>query len=353
MSKQQVTNSLKSTTEDLQTIWEQVQEKYPEANFLQSPEWQKTNQALGHKVIIEHFAEVAWCLMIVKNAKRGRYLEIPGGPLLDWSDRSIVERMFARIRQIAKQEKCVFVRLRPQVPAQNIDQLAGLGLRKSPMHLHAEHTVMLDLSQSEEELLAKMRRQTRYEVRRAEKLGLKVEFSNDKKIFQEFHAVQEETARRQNFVPPDLATLLAEKTGFGDNIRIYKVTVGDVTAEKAKNPELKFGEAIAYGLILWSGDEAEYFEAASTSLGRKLPGAYALQWQVIRDLKKQGIKRYNLWGIAPNGQKNHRYSGVTTFKTGFGGKIVEFVPAQDIIIRPIRYAVDWIIETLRKKKRHL
>lgn len=346
--QENITNS-----ENLSELWGKIQQNYPEANFLQSPEWQKTNQLLGHKVIIEHFSDVAWCLMIVKNAKRGRYLEIPGGPLLDWSDSSIVSRMFARIRQIAKREKCVFVRLRPQVLAKDSKKLAGLDLRKAPMHLHAEHTVILELSKTEDELLSAMRRQTRYEVRRSEKLGLMAESSNSKKIFEEFHSVQAETAKRQNFVPPDLATLMAEREAFGENAQIYKVTVGEATPEKAKNSDLKPGEAIAYGLILRSGDEAEYFEAASTNLGRKLPGAYALQWRAIRDLKKQGVKRYNLWGIAPAGQKNHRYSGVTTFKTGFGGEIVEFVPAQDIIIRPFRYAIDWLIEVIRKKKRHL
>lgn len=66
-----------------------------------------------------------------------------------------------------------------------------------------------------------------------------------------------------------------------------------------------------------------------------------------------GIKRYNLWGIAPIGQKNHRYAGVTTFKTGFGGEIVEFVPAGDIVIRPVRYLFNLLVETLREKKRHL
>ncbi len=337
----------------MKKIWAEIQKKYPEVNFLQSPEWQKMNELVGHKVIIEHFADEAWCLMIVKNAKRGRYLEIPGGPILDWEDNALVRRMFARIQKIAKQEKCVFVRVRPQLLNEKQELLNGLGLKVAPMHLHAEHTVVLDLTKSEDELLANMRRQTRYEVRRSEKLGIKVEKSNDKKIFEEFRAVQAETALRQNFVPPDLNTLLAEREAFGNQAWIYRAEVAKKTLEDGKTPEAKVGDPIAYGLILTSGKEADYFEAASTDLNRRLPGAYALQWQVIKDLKKQGIERYNLWGVAPSGQKQHRYAGVTTFKTGFGGKMVEFVSAQDLVIKPIRYAFDWIIEMIRKKRRHL
>lgn len=321
--------------------WAKILRRYPEANFLQSPAWQKMNQLVGHKVIIEA-NENTWCLMIVKNAKRGRYLEVPGGPLVDWNDTDAVKRIFQKIQQVARAEGCVFVRLRPQVKnsPQFQNQLSALGTKPAPMHLHAEHTIIINLEQSESELLKKMRRQTRYEVRRSEKVGLKVEWGNSEELFREFYTAQAETAARQHFVPPDLKTLLAEREAFGEHARLYVAR----TAE---------GEAVAYGLILIDGIEAEYFEAASTDLNRKLPGAYALQWQAMRDLKTLGVKRYNLWGIAPPGVKQHRYSGVTTFKTGFGGELVEFVPAQDIVIKPVRYWLNWIVETVRKKKRHL
>ena len=65
-------------------LWRKVQAAYPEANFLQSPEWGKMNELVGHKIVIEATDERTWCLAIRKDAKRGRYLEIPGGPLVDW-----------------------------------------------------------------------------------------------------------------------------------------------------------------------------------------------------------------------------------------------------------------------------
>ncbi len=330
--------------------WSQVLQQYPEANFLQSPEWGKVNSLIGHKVIVEYNLPDSdepplespqyYCQMIVKNAKRGRYLEIPGGPLIDWSDAAAKELVFQKIRQVAEREKCVFVRIRPQLRSQDISKLDGLHLRKAPMHLHAEHTIILDLSKSEAELLADMRRQTRYEVRRADKLGITVAWSNDEPAFREFHQVQVATAARQHFVPPDLKMLLAERESFGDQARLYVAKTNT-------------GEPVAYGLILMNGLEAEYYEAASTELNHKLPGAYALQWQVIKDLKALGYRRYNLWGIAPPDQPHHRYARVTTFKKGFGGEIVEFVSAQDLVIKPARYQVDLAIETIRRKRRKL
>lgn len=328
--------------------WNEIIEKFPEANFLQSPSYAKMNELLGAKVITENFGQTnnsndesfGRALIIVRNAKRGRYLEIPCGPLINWQDNKIVRETLTKIRKIAVTEKCVFVRMRPQLlaTAENLKLLENIGLKKSPMHLAAEHTVIIDLTKSEEKLLANMRRQTRYEVRRSGKLGITVTKSRSEEIFREFHKIQVETAKRQNFVPPNLKTLMAEKEALDSEIYV------------AKTPE---GEAIAYGLIIKDGKEAEYYEAASTPLNRKLPGAYALLWQAMRDLKAEGYERFNLWGIAPAGQPNHRYAGVTTFKTGFGGEIVEYVPAHDMVISKVKYLKNLVVEKVRKKRRHL
>ena len=322
--------------------WQEVIKKFPEANILQSPAYGKMNELLGAKVIEEDFGGKGRALMIVRDAKRGRYLEIPCGPLLDYKDKKTVKAAFEKIAEIAKREKCVFVRVRPQLlnTPENLQLLTDLGLKKSPMHLAAEHTVIIDLTKPEDELLANMRRQTRYEVRRAAKQGITVEKSQSEEIFKEFRKVQAATAKRQGFVPPNLKTLMAEREAFGDNIAIYVAKTND-------------GKPIAYGMIIKDGKEGDYYEAASTELNRKMPGAYALLWQAMKDLKAEGYERFNLWGIAPAGQPNHRYAGVTTFKTGFGGEVVEYVPAHDMVISKAKYLKNWVVETARKKRRHL
>ena len=322
--------------------FDEVVKKYPEVNFLQSPEYGKMNELLGDKVIVSDFNGLGYALMIVRNAKRGRYLEIPCGPLMDWSSKKAVKTVFDEIKKIGKAEKCVFVRVRPQLSGteKNLKLLGELGLKKSPMHLAAEHTVMLDLKKSEEELLSDMRRQTRYEVRRSMKQGIVIEKDDSEAIFKEFHKVQAETAKRQGFVPPNQKTLMAERTAFSGNIKIYVAR----TAEK---------KPIAYGMIIKGGKEGDYYEAASTDLNRKLPGAYALLWQAMKDLKAEGYERFNLWGIAPPNQPHHRYAGVTTFKTGFGGEVIEYVPAHDLVLSKVGYLKDYLVEVVRKKKRHL
>ena len=128
---------------------------------------------------------------------------------------------------------------------------------------------------------------------------------------------------------------------------------GKRLAEEGDKDVIPAGSIICYGLFIDKGDEVEYFEAASTEYGHMVPGAYAMIWQAMRDYKAKGISRFNLWGIAPPNQPNHRYAKVTTFKTGFGGEQVEYIHAQDIVIDRLRYHKTKIIEDIRKKMRHL
>ena len=310
-------------------------------NFLQSKQWYEVNKSIGHKPIFLMFSEKSYCLAIIKDAKRGRFLEIPCGPILDYQNRNELELAMAEIYRYAKQNNCVFVRFRPnleETPEKRtlIESLPSLS---ASYFLHAENTIFVDLTQSEEDLLKNMRRQTRYEVRRSEKLNFKVKKSNTPEILREFHQIQAETAKRQGFIPPRRKDLNAYAKAFGSDLQIYRATLD--------------GKPVAYGLVLTDALEGDYFEAASTELNYKFPGAYALQWHVMKDLKKQGKLRYNLWGIAPAGQKNHKFAGVTTFKSGFGGEKFDYLHAHDLPVKKLHYGLIRLVEDARRKKRHL
>ncbi len=319
---------------------------HPEANFLQTSAWGRVYEIDGEETFYRGIEKdgklVASALIILKPARRGRYLEIPGGPLLDWDkDKRTLKFFISEIRKMAAEHNCVFVRMRPNIYATPEHETLAkeLGLVKSPMHLHAEHTVMLDLTKSEDELLTDMRRQTRYDVRRSIKLGIEVDYSNSKEAFDDFYNIQLKTAERQGFIPSTRKFIQAQREAFGDNVRIYTASLN--------------GVVLAKGLILLQKPEAIYHEAASTDEGRKLPGAHALQWQIIKDAKEMGLKRYNLFGIAPPNSPHHRYAGVTTFKCGFGGEQVTFMPAQDLPVKKLRYKAVYVLEEARKKRRHL
>lgn len=328
-----------------QQEWNQLLAAYPEANFLQSWQWAETHSALGEttfrKVITKDDKPAGLFLAVQKDARRGRYLELAGGPLIDWFDDQIVTSVVAELRRIATTARCVFVRLRPQVYTnpEVIKLLKAQGLKRSPMHVHGDVTSILDITPSQDDLLTNMRQQTRYEVRRAPKREVIVTWDTSTESLEEFITLQTETAYRQQFIASSPSFLRALHTSFGDSLRIYKT--------------MKNGQLLNIALIIMHGNEADYFEAASTPEARKQPGAYAIIWHAILDAKDNGLTRLNLWGITVGDNPNHRFHGVTVFKRGFGGDDVQYVPAHDIVISKIGYAKNVLVETIRKKKRRL
>ena len=126
--------------------WEKFLISYKYANFLQSWNWGEFHNNLGKEVKRIGFFEdkilVGVMLCIVEKAKRATYLTVPGGPLIDWENKELVQVFKQIIIDIAKKENCSFVRVRPQIfeTEGNSKLFERLGFRNAPMHLHAELT---------------------------------------------------------------------------------------------------------------------------------------------------------------------------------------------------------------------
>lgn len=320
--------------------WDQFMTSHPEANFLQSWEWGDAHANQGYEIVRHKFTvedtTKALVLGIIKNARRGRYLEIAGGPLVDWSDKPTVQELIAAIREYAAQHACVFVRIRPQSTAA---KLSAFGGRPALMHLHAEHTNILDITPDSDMLLEHMRQQTRYEVKRAPRRDIHVHASHSLEALEHFTRMQAETAQRQHFIPSSPSFLASVQAAFGESLLIYEA--------------YKEGVLLNSALVIRWGHEADYFEAASTPDARKEPGAYAILWQAIQDAKSNGQSRFNFWGISPGDNPNHRYAKVTTFKRGFGGEDITYTHAHDFVIKPLAYTKNWLVESVRKRRRNL
>lgn len=334
------------TIED-EKIWEDFLLTRPEANFLQSWYWGEFHKNLGSKILRAGFYENGvlhgLMLCIVEDAKRGRYLTVPAGPIIDWKDGGLVNNFISKVKNIAKQEHCVFVRVRPQLEASDFSKslFKQNGFVSAPIHLHAELTSQLDLAPSEDQLLANMRKATRYEVKKAITEGIKITSTEDPEAIKEFYDLQIQTSQRQKFVPFSYQFLYQQFKVFAQ-------------AKKALLYSAEFeGKLLAQAFIIFYGHEAAYHYGASTEEGRKHPGAYLIQWEAIREAKRRGIKTYNFWGVAPETQKSHRFYGLSIFKRGFGGVDFEYLHARDLIINRPRYLINFVVENLRKRIRHV
>jgi len=328
-------------------IWEEFVLSRNEANFLQSWSWGEFHEALGKIINRTGFFEnnklVGVMLSVIEPARRGRYLTVPGGPIIDWGNKNLINAFSQQIKKIAKENNCVFVRVRPQLKFDDFSKnlFKNLGFIKAPMHLHAELTSQLNIIKPEEELLLQMRKATRYEIKKGIKENIKITTSTDEKDIQKFYDLQIETAKRQKFVPFSYKFLHEQFKIFAEN--------GNVLLYKAEFEN----KLLAQAFIIFYGREAVYHYGASTDEGRHYPGAYLIQWEAIKEAKNRGMTRYNFWGVAPEGNSDHRFAGLSLFKRGFGGEDFQYLPAQDLIINKPKYLLNYIVEFLRNRLRGL
>ncbi|MDP3997986.1 MAG: peptidoglycan bridge formation glycyltransferase FemA/FemB family protein [bacterium] len=328
-------------------LWEKFLSDHPESNFLQSWCWGDFHQNFGNSVQRTGFykdSQIAGVMLsVVESAKRGRYLTVPGGPIIDWENSGLVKKFVEEAKLIARREKCVFVRVRPQLESNEFSQniFAENGFKPAPMHLHAELTSRLEIVKPEEELLAQMRKTTRYEIKKAISMGINTTTSKDPGVIKDFYDLQIETAKRQKFVPFSFKFLHEQ----------FKVFSQD---DKALLYQAEFeGKLLSQAFIIFYGQEAVYHYGASTADGRRYPGAYLIQWEAIREAKKRGMAWYNFWGVAPLDDPNHRFYGVSVFKRGFGGQDFSYLHARDLVIDPTRYKINSLVENIRKITRHV
>lgn len=326
---------------DSKSEWEDFIANRPEANFLHSWFWGEFQEKIGRKIIRTGFYSKGnlegVMLVIIEPAKRARYLVVPGGPIIDWDNKELITSFGKELRNLGKIHNCVFARVRPQLGDNDFSRetFSKLGFSDAPMYLHAELTSQLDIQKSEEELLGNMRKATRYEIKKATSLGIKVEQNGDKNI-RDFYNLQIETAKRQKFVPFSKNFLETQFDAFIKDDKAILYTA------KYKN------RILAQAFIIFYGNEAVYHYGTSTPEGRQYPGAYLIQWEAIREAKKRGIERYNFWGVSPENSTDHRFAGLSLFKRGFGGQDVAYLPAQDLVFNRPRYLINFLIEKSRR-----
>ena len=99
------------------------------------------------------------------------------------------------------------------------------------------------------------------------------------------------------------------------------------------------------------GDTAVYLHGAFDYDNRQLMAPYLLQWSIILEAQKRNFRHYDFHGIAPAGQLNHPWAGVTRYKLGFGGQAKNYPGTFDFIYQPNWYKLYKIFRKLNKLMR--
>lgn len=204
--------------------------------------------------------------------------------------------------------------------------------------MQPENNWVLDLTKSEEEILAEMKQKGRYNIKIAQSSGLTFTSSNEMKS-KELDAFYEQYAKtgqrhKISYRSKNYFETMLEILGGKGYARAYTVWHGE--------------NALASAIIVLCGDSALYLYGGSSDEERGLMAPYLLHWEIIREAKNAGLSEYNFLGIAPDEDQNHPWAGITRFKKQFGGAQVDIEGCYDLPIKSLEYKIFKIAEKMRR-----
>lgn len=242
-------------------------------------------------------------------------------------DKNIFKELLKNIKERIKKQKAIFSQMDilDEINPQKEKVLKESGLIKSFEEIQPKNTLILNLTQGEEEILNQMKPKGRYNIKVAQKRGVIVKEIKNLEEFEDYKKIHEETAKRDKIGArsfeylKNLFSMLKNNKWGTAFIAYYK------------------NKPIAGIIVSLSGERATYMYGASSYDYRNLMASYLLQWEAIKYAKSKGAKIYDFFGIAPTDNPNHKWAGITRFKKQFGGQEVEYLGSYDLVFSPFLY----------------
>ncbi len=315
--------------------------KHPQGTLWQSVEWKAYQEALGREVRVYMDSDdaVHASAMVVIDRTTGGFSTWdiqrgPLGPVID-NGKLIMENLLSVIVADAKKDKCLSIYLSPKQELSIFN--FQFSIHSSQRHEQPEATRMLDLTLSDDDLLKQMHQKGRYNMKVAEKNGIRIEESTDVEAYAKMAS---DTAKRDGFS--------------GGSTKRYQKFLEKIPGSflllaypESRKLEAESSSSPVAGLIgVVYGKTGIYYYGASDYTHRALMAPYLLQWQAIQHCKAAGCTQYDLLGIAPPVEdpesrkpkaesSRHPWAGISDFKAKFGGIVVTYPPEQEIILQPL------------------
>ena len=314
------------------------------SNILQSSFWGKLKGAFGWIPYSFDFNGTGLLVLVRKIFGKYSIAYIPHGPQF-----LTQEQTGSKLRDIGMEVKkslppgCFAVRYDLPSGIYQVDPVIfniGPELKKAPSDIQPSDTVIISLNEDEENILARMKSKTRYNIRLSFRKGVVVQRTGAE-VLDEWYRLYEETALRDKIT-------IHSKAYYR---KIFELSEGE--SESEEKPEIilfnaVYNDQILAGIIVARyGSRATYLYGASSNEHRNLMPAYALQWEAIKYAKEKGCTEYDLFGIPPENDPDHPMSGLYRFKTGFGGDILHRPGCWDLPLKPVVYRVYRWAESLR------
>jgi len=299
---------------------------------LQSYEWGEFRKTTGVEVIREEGIQITIHKIPHLPFTVGYY---PKGTKLG-------KKEIATIARIAEKSRCIYIKCEPKIEEgeQEIIKKKLVPGRA----LFTKYNFVLDVRPSEKTLLSRMKQKTRYNIRLAEKRGVKVEIDNSPEALARYLELTEETTKRQGFYAhsPTYHQKMWEV--------MHQAGMADLLVARYQ------GKIITTWVVFSFGDTLYYPYGASSREQREVMANNLVMWEAIKLAKKRRLKYLDMWGaLGPEPDSNDPWYGFHKFKEGYGGRLVEYVGTWDYVARPLLYCLyrgaewaRWLILRLAK-----
>jgi len=299
--------------------------------FLQAWQWGEFQRALGREVL--RLREDGAMAQMIR-------MRLPFGKSFWYSPRGPLGHLpsLAMDQDVAKG---LFIRCEP-VPGPVERIFAGA---KKTHDVQPGQTLIVDLAQAPETILAAMHEKWRYNIRLAERKGVRVYVAGERDpgALEVFWNLLEETTERDGFRAHDKEYYRSMLEAFA----------GDPATDGKLRPVARLvfaehdGRVLAANFMMYFGDTATYLHGASSRARRELMAPQLLHWNAMLDAKAWGYRGYDFWGVAPEGAEDHSWAGITRFKRGFGGKYVAYPGTYDAPLDRFWYGLYATVQKLR------
>lgn len=298
-----------------------------DGGFLQSGLWRAFQETTKRTTILIEGDGYRIMGVIHSLPMIGRYLYIPRGPVMK-GDSTEKEAIADKLRQAAEETRSGFVRIEP-TSGEELEtwrKLFGERLIKAPRNVQPQAILAVDIAPSEEELLAAMKPKTRYNIRLAEKKGVRVFATREKKYQEAFLDLVTATAGRKGIAPHPRAYYERFFSSLPEDKCFLFV------AERE-------GEVLAANIVVVFGTWAYYVHGGSSDRHRDMMAPYLLQWEQMRFAKDRGCVKYDFGGAEE--KTDGSWAGITRFKQGFSPStaLTIFSGSYDIIFDMRAYAL--------------
>jgi hypothetical protein len=285
-------------------------------------------------VILKHRSVIVGGAVVMKfsSTPPNCFYYVPEGPVLP-EDESVAGDVFAAILEAIedrrKTEPQTVSHLRIEPRWQHLPEFVR-GFRAIPefmdKYTEPRNTLCIDLRASEESLLAQMKPKGRYNIRVAQRHGVSVVEDSSAQGFADFLRIYGAMCAHQGIEPKSCSYFQNLATA------LWPVQKGSLFFAEYQ------GTRLAAALVVYFGRRATYFFGGSLNCSRHVMAPYLLHFEIMRRAKARGLEWYDLWGVAPADQPEHRWQDISIFKRKFGGVELKLVPTLDHVYEAAAYA---------------